>query len=69
MTVVEMSALLGPAMYDVKGMVVDVEVIDVRTQFGRVDVKITPVNGQGFTWVESGTVYKFGRVLTRPDSS
>lgn len=34
---------------------VDVEVVDVRSNFGRVDFCVRPVAGQRSTWVAQGT--------------
>lgn len=37
-------------------MVIPVTVVDVRPSYGRVDVAIEPVNGDGAAWVDSKSV-------------
>jgi hypothetical protein len=34
------------------GLDVAVRILDVRTVFGRTDVKVTPIAGHGDTWVD-----------------
>jgi hypothetical protein len=57
MTVKEMSSLVGEfATYWVKEMEFEVTIIDARTRYGNVDVKIVPVSGNGATWVSLSSV-------------
>ena len=53
MTAAEMTQLLGQTLLhpDGKGLWFDVTVVDVRTRYGIVDVKVQPVKGQGARWV------------------
>lgn len=53
MTLVEAAKLVGSTVLcNVgRGLTVPVEILDVRTAFGRVDVKITPVGGKGIDWL------------------
>ena len=53
MTAAEMSKYIGQTLtVACKGMAVDVKVIDARTRFGRVDLKVEPVSGAGTAWIE-----------------
>lgn len=59
MTLSEASKLLGTALWNTGGeqaLFFEVQVVDVREVFGRVDVQITPVNGIGTRWVSMDTV-------------
>jgi hypothetical protein len=38
------------------GLDVAVRILDMRTAFGRIDVKVTPVSGSGDTWVNINRV-------------
>lgn len=38
------------------GLDVAVRILDVRTVFGRTDVRVTPVSGHGDTWVNVNRV-------------
>ena len=42
------------------GLAVTVRITDVRQAFGRVDVKVTPVSGNGETWVSVNRVTVMG---------
>jgi hypothetical protein len=37
--------------YEVKGLVFEVELLDVKKIFGRIEYLITPVKGSGEVWV------------------
>lgn len=41
------------ALWSVSNVKVEVRTIDARQSFGRVDVRITPAQGSGETWVDS----------------
>jgi hypothetical protein len=57
MTVKEMASLIGEiAIYPVKEMEFEVEIIDARTRFGNVDVEIAPVTGNGSSWVSRDSI-------------
>lgn len=53
MTVQEMASYVGKrASLPFRQMVVDVEIHDVRENFGRIDVLVSPLMGTGETWVQ-----------------
>jgi hypothetical protein len=59
MTLAEYSTYIGrtATVTDVfPGVDMAVRIIDVRTAFGRIDVKVTPVTGSGDTWVNINRV-------------
>jgi hypothetical protein len=57
MTVAEMAALINKrAEYYVRDLMIEMTIVDVRTRFGTVDVKITPVTGSGATWVALSSI-------------
>jgi hypothetical protein len=58
MTTNEMSAFLGcTAIYQVKDMQFQVEIVDIRTgAYRRIDVLIQPVQGRGSNWVSMGSI-------------
>ena len=41
---------------DVGGLIVAVRVTDARFRYGHIDLKVTPLSGQGERWIESGKV-------------
>lgn len=43
-------------LYRFNGMAFAVHVLDARKVWGRVDLLISPVNGEGQKWVEASTV-------------
>lgn len=49
------------ASYQIKGMRVPVVVRGVRDAFGRVDVRIMPVGGEGEVWVNSRAIKLYPR--------
>jgi hypothetical protein len=55
MTLAEYAPYIGRTalLQDVleKGFTVAVRILDVRSSFGRIDVKVTPIVGSGDTWV------------------
>ena len=59
MTAKEMAQVLDKVgTIDVRGMSVDVQILDVRDGgWGRTHYQITPMAGTGPTWVDSETVY------------
>lgn len=64
MTVVEMARVIGRladwcgarGAARNGGFVVAVKIVDARSQFGRTDYLITPVNGSGEMWVSTDSV-------------
>jgi hypothetical protein len=57
MTVGQMATRIGQnAVLEVKGMRVFVEVTDVRQVWGKVQYQITPVVGEGSTWVDESSI-------------
>lgn len=57
MSVAALAALIGrPGLWRVAGVRVPVSVIDARKCFGRIDLKISPVDGDGAIWVQSDAV-------------
>ena len=40
-------------MWSIEGLLVCVEIKDVRASFGRIDYEIEPVNGSGMKWVDA----------------
>lgn len=45
------------------GFDVTVRITDVRSAFGRIDVQVVPVAGNGATWVNAGRVILQGEKL------
>jgi len=58
MTIREQAELLGKRrLYRIKpGVWVGVRIQDFRTAFGRIDALVAPIDGEGETWVEWGTL-------------
>lgn len=57
MTAKELAVNIGKKGFlDIGNMQVHVEIIDARQVFHRVDFQVTPVDGNGNTWVESSRV-------------
>jgi hypothetical protein len=57
MTAKELSFNIGKRGFlDVNGMEFHVEIRDARQVFNRVDYRVTPVDGNGNSWVESSRV-------------
>ena len=57
MTAKELAVNIGKKGFlDIGNMQVHVTIIDVRQVFHRVDFLVTPVDGNGSTWVESSRV-------------
>jgi hypothetical protein len=66
MTLKEQATLLGPALLRTEGMLVPVEVSDVRLVFGRLDVYVHPAGlpKNGGKWIDRNRV-----VVNVPDDS
>lgn len=48
----EAAKLIGrKGCYDVGGMQVQVEILDIRTSFGRTDAQVRPMSGAGTGWI------------------
>lgn len=53
----EMMKFIGKEVsYNIHGLTVQVKVIDIRQAYGRIDYRITPINGKGNIWVSSSTL-------------
>jgi hypothetical protein len=61
MSVRELSRLIGThplvSLLDFDNIRVRVEVLDVRTVFGRTDILVTPVEGAGEAWISADRIY------------
>lgn len=57
MSVKDQAARIGTrAMYSVGELVIEVEILDIRSNFGRTDVLVRPVSGTGQAWVSDDKV-------------
>ncbi len=49
-----------------EGMLVPVQILDARVSFGKIHVQVTPVGGEGNTWVDRERVWLQGDVTVAP---
>ena len=48
----------GVGFVSIDGLTVKVAVLDSKVAFGRVDVKVSPVAGSGFKWIDITRLFK-----------
>lgn len=46
------------ANYEINGLTVAVKVLDIKQSYGKIRYLITPIKGEGETWVEQLTFLK-----------
>lgn len=53
------------ADYNVGDLTFTVEIVDVRTRFGKIDYFITPHMGSGYKWVEASSLQLLNQLCIR----
>jgi len=70
MTTREMAKWLDTVgrLSDGKGLTFSVTVIDVRENWGKLQLHVTPVNGSGSRWIDGTSFIRFGQALRPADA-